>query len=80
LSEPFEKFVARNIRVHKEFSHFAVTSITEIDERRYKVLKVFNPTNEGYFHLIRNDYSKVVHDEDDEKAAWEDDVEYWEGK
>jgi len=66
LSEPFEKFIARNIKHHKEFNEFAVTSIVEIDERKYKALKAFNPDNESYFRLIKEDYGKIISSEDEE--------------
>lgn len=65
LSEPLEKFIACNVKHNRKFNEFAITSIVEIDERKYKVLKPFNPTNEGYFRLIKKDYSKFVTDDDE---------------
>jgi hypothetical protein len=72
LSEPLEKFIARNIKHNQEFNEFAITSIVRIDVRKYKALKHFNPDNEGYFRLIFEDYGKIITSEDDDDGEDDD--------
>jgi hypothetical protein len=63
ISEEPESFILRNDDHDILKPYFLLHWFKPINELAYKALRLNNPTNEGYFNLLKRDYSKYIKSE-----------------
>lgn len=65
ISEEPESFLLRNDDHDILWPYCLLHWAKEINEFSYKALRKNNPTNEGYFNLLKRDYSKFFKPEEE---------------
>jgi hypothetical protein len=64
ISEEPESFLLRNDDHDTLMPYFLLHWFKPISKSSYKSSKKNNPTNEGYFDLLKRDYSKFVEEDE----------------